>query len=150
MADISSWLSCDDEPLGARDKQWVAPDPLDESRWWLWKAGRSRGIPEPGADLWAASLGFNVPPSRRADVGAAARRGKARHFPGKPTLVDLARHGLSMVRDATATRILEPVVQLDIQQVRTAVESVPNGWMSAGARTFVVELIAENRRRLLQ
>ena len=229
VADISSWLSCDEEPLGARDEQWVAPDPLDESTWWLWRAGLARSIPEPQADCgprsslrhggllaipdadvqfatwhgergviseycprisstgtcssqdcirtisWRAGTGAracldsirqawsptgrwspdlsgfegfvsylvfdaligntdrhheNWAVDRRSGClaratttghpwastfhlrGARRRglrsKGKARHFPGKPTLVDLASHGLSIVRDETAAQSSNP------------------------------------------
>lgn len=45
-----------------------------------------------------ASLGFNVPPSRRADVANTAARARSRHFAGKPTLVELAAQALDRVK----------------------------------------------------
>ncbi len=97
-----------------------------------------------------ASLGFNVPPYRRGQVEQAAERGTARHFPGRPQLVSLAREALGRADKAAADTWLERVDDVDIAQVESAVAQIPESWMSEGARTFVVDFIATNRRRLLQ
>lgn len=96
-----------------------------------------------------ASLGFNVPPHRRGQVVQAADRGTARHFPGRPQLVSLAREALSRADKAASVTWLDRIDALDLAQVEFAVAQIPESWMSEGARTFVVDFIATNRRRLL-
>ncbi len=95
-----------------------------------------------------ASLGFNVPLDRRADVEAVAERGRARHFLNKPSLTALAWQALERVDGSVRDLWLARVEQLDLEAVREAAAGVPGGWMSEGARTFVVDFIAANRRRL--
>ena len=97
-----------------------------------------------------ASLGFNVPPQRRGQVELAADRGTARHFPGRPPLVGLAREALSRADQAVSAVWLERLSALDLVDVTSAVEQIPASSMSEGTRTFVVDFIATNQRRLLQ
>ena len=97
-----------------------------------------------------ASLGFNVPREKRLLVVEVAGRGSARHFPGKPDLVTLARQSLQRVDVSVRDLWLGRVDGLDEKDVQAAVAAVPEGWMSEGARTFVVDFIATNRRRLLR
>ena len=97
-----------------------------------------------------ASLGFNVRLDRRLDVEAVAERGHARHFPDKPSLVALARQALERVDGPVRERWLARVEDLNLDAVRDVTAGIPGGWMSEGARTFVVDFIAANRRRLTQ
>jgi hypothetical protein len=97
-----------------------------------------------------ASLGFNVRLDRRLDVEAVAERGHARHFPGRPSLVALARQALERVDGPVRERWLARVEGLNLDAVRDVTAGIPGGWMSEGARTFVVDFIAANRGRLTQ
>lgn len=96
-----------------------------------------------------ASLAFNEPHGFASDARIYAARGRSRHFPGRPTLVELAQTALSMATPAAAQRWRTSVSGVDTGDVRRIVEAIPAGWMSQGARTFVVEFVNENRRRLL-
>ena len=84
------------------------------------------------------------------DVEAVAERGHARHFPGRPSLVALARQALERVDGPVRERWLARVEDLNLDAVRDVTAGIPGGWMSEGARTFVVDFIAANRRRLTQ
>lgn len=274
VIDVSHLRAPGEEPLGARDKLWLAFDDAPEQPAMLWKAGRAKGLPEPGSDLvaefiaarvaalmdipaarvefatrgstrgvvsyhfcpghrlvhgnellplmhpgydpdkkgpnpgynlesimhvlrdyrgygqgldafdsfvgllvfdaligntdrhhenWAvleedralapsydhgAALGFNVPPGRLGAPAVAARRGRARHFPGKLTLVELAESGLGMIAPSAAEHWLARVGSVSQDAVERIVASVPEGWLSDPRRIFVIELLAENQRRL--
>ncbi len=113
-----------------------------------WAVIGSLGMLAPSFDH-GASLGFNVPPARRIDLARVARGGRARHFPGKPTPVDLALSALGAVRPEVRDLWITRVQELDLATIETVVRSLPTEWMSEGARTFVMELLRENRRRLL-
>ena len=96
-----------------------------------------------------ASLGFNVPPRRRADVHRVADRARSRHFSGRPTLVDLAALAFDRLSATAANLWISRIDDLDLDALQSHVDAVPELWMSEGARTFVLQLVAENRRRLL-
>jgi len=64
--------------------------------------------------------------------------------------VTLAQESLHRVDDSVRDLWLGRVDGLDMNDVRAAVAAVPEGWMSEGARTFAVDFIASNRRRLLR
>lgn len=95
------------------------------------------------------SLGYNVSASKRADPGRVARGGRTRHFPHRTSLVDLAHEALDLAGPATQDFWLTRVENLDLSAVSAILNSVPVGWMSDGSRTFVKELVAINRGRLL-
>lgn len=122
--------------------------------------GNTDRHPENWAVYWASSrslapsydhgtsLGFNVPPRRRADVGAVARRGVARHFPGKPALTDLARQALDRAGSRVTDLWLSRIARLDPAAVGTMLRGIPDGWMPEAARTFVVDFVATSQRGL--
>jgi len=96
-----------------------------------------------------ASLGFNVPPSMRERPHEYAARGRSRHFPSRLTLVELADQALVMVGDTVASHWREAVAGVDTGGLEQILADVPGDWMSEVMRTFVLELVMENRRRLL-
>ncbi len=96
-----------------------------------------------------ASLGFNVPEAMRRQPQAYAARGRSRHFPTRLTLVDLASEALGMVHGGVAVHWREAVARVDSGGLRQVIADVPGEWMSGVMRTFVFELVMENRRRLL-
>lgn len=96
-----------------------------------------------------ASLGFNVRKSMRDRPREYAAGGKSRHFPSRLTLVDLASQALGKVGDTVAAHWREAVARVDTGDLNRIIASVPEDWMSEVMRTFVLELVIENRRRLL-
>ena len=106
----------------------------------------------------ASSLGFQLSDQDRMerlttrdagrDVRHYAGRGRSRHMPGRPLLVDVALEALrwkGRSPDVWADR-LRQVTNEDLVE---ATESVPESRMSHPARTFAAELLMENKRRLL-
>lgn len=95
-----------------------------------------------------ASLGFNVPLARRLNPQRVARLGRARHFPGSPGLVELAHEVLGMVDRPVRDLWMKRFRGLDLGQLSVIIAGVPDDWMSVGARTFVMEFVTANHRRL--
>lgn len=96
-----------------------------------------------------ASLGFNVRKSMRDRPRGYAAGGRSRHFPSRLTLVDLAGQALGMVGDTVAAHWREAVARVNTGDLQQIIADVPDDWMSGVMRTFVLELVMENRRRLL-
>jgi len=76
-------------------------------------------------------------------------RGTSPHFAGGPHLVRLAHEAVA--RSSRSARYLwaerlEAVSALDCMSI---LESIPSHIMSEVTRTFVAEVLAENRRRIL-
>lgn len=97
-----------------------------------------------------ASLGFNASPRQMASVERYSKKALARHFGGVGSLSELAWVGLDTVSASVRDLWLGRVRLLDPAAVTSIVSAVPAGWMSEVRRTFVVELLIENRRRLLR
>lgn len=95
-----------------------------------------------------ASLGFNATSEQRADVVRYASRGRSRPF--KRLVLEVAQMGMATVSAQVADLWLGRVESLALPVLERLVMRVPRGWMSDPSRTFVVELVWENRRRLLQ
>ncbi|MEI6363728.1 MAG: HipA domain-containing protein [Actinomycetes bacterium] len=95
-----------------------------------------------------ASLGFNVPILRRADAAAAAAKARSRHFSRVDSLVDLAFVALDRASQGVRDLWLARMAGLDEESVHVAVAEVPSDWMSESARTFVVDFVQANKRRL--
>lgn len=96
-----------------------------------------------------ASLGINASPAQTADPRGYAGRAKARHFGPGETLAGIAREALGLVTEAVSEYWIQRVTGIEALQIERIVESLPAGWMSRRRRTFVIELVSENRRRLL-
>ncbi len=96
-----------------------------------------------------ASLGFNATDQDHlGDVLQYARRGRSRPFGA--TMLQVAREGLLQVSPTVCDLWLGRVEVLGRASLDEIVQRVPTGWMSDPSRTFVVELVLENRRRLLE
>lgn len=106
----------------------------------------------------ASGLGFNLTDKQRRQrldahsVESWARRGDAYRFesPGRgraPSLVDHARHALSLCTPNVSDYWLTMVHALDPQDLGDVVHAVPH--LSAVTATFVTEVLTINRRRLL-
>lgn len=96
-----------------------------------------------------ASLGFNVPQRMLGRPQEYAAGGRSRHFPARLTLVELAGQALVMVGDTVASHWREAVAGVDTGGLEQVIANVPEDWMSEVMRTFVLDLVTENRRRLL-
>lgn len=101
----------------------------------------------------ASSLGFQLSDERRSAIidnadGVAdyAARGVSRHFRGSPSLLDLAT---AAVRQCDAVGWVDALRSVDNDTFGDVIDRIPDARMSPLARTFVVRLLAENRRRLL-
>ena len=95
-----------------------------------------------------ASLGFNATDrDHLSGVLQYARRGRSRPFGAK--ILRVAREGLLQVSPTVADLWLGRVEALGRASLEEIVQRVPNGWMSDPSRTLAVELVWENRRRLL-
>lgn len=97
-----------------------------------------------------ASLGFNASRRMRQRPTDFAAKGISRHFPGQPTLLQLAVESIEMAAGRATDRWRDSVAVVDTGVVEGIVASVPAAWMSDPMRTFVVELVTDNRRRLLE
>lgn len=96
-----------------------------------------------------ASLGFNANDSQMTDARRYASKAKARHFGRGISTLDLAREALGMVPSRTSSMWVERVATIDVADIPAIVAAIPASWMSDVRRTFVTELIVENRRRLM-
>ena len=54
-----------------------------------------------------------------------------------------------MVTPGVSELWIQRVASIEIARIRQLVSAVPAEWMSLPRRTFVTELVEENRRRLL-
>ena len=77
IVDLAEWRSDEEEPLGARDKEWMAAPGGTWEGTWLVKSPRTTGLPELGADLWAEFIAFGI--AQEAGVPAAEVRLAIRH-----------------------------------------------------------------------
>lgn len=100
----------------------------------------------------ASSLGFQLSDADRSreldrGIGVFAGRGVSRQVEGRPSLLALAQEAARRSGTVHEWRSrLESVLPGDLD---TILERIPDGVMSLAARTFVIALLAENRRRLL-
>lgn len=78
-----------------------------------------------------------------------AERGKSHHFAGQPDLVSLACDAMAISSGDSASYWRVAVENVSTEMVRDIVERVPESVMSAVTRSFVIELVTLNRRRLL-
>lgn len=133
---------------------WVGGRDRHHENWGAVSRGPSREL-APSFDHGNA-LGFQESDTARdrlardSDALARwARRGKSHHFAGKPRLSDLANEALSLASDVARTHWREQLVGVGQDECQENVEQVPGTVMSAEARTFVLELLKTNQRRLI-
>lgn len=102
------------------------------------------------------SLGFQEPHERKRilldDVGRLStwvRRGRSRHFEGRPSLIGLAAEALSSVPAAAAAYWLARLETLESSTWERMLDRIPADRMSQVDRTFAAALLRLNRERLL-
>lgn len=142
---------------------WVANQDRHDQNWAVLRSAvESRPyVLAPSYDH-ASSIGFNLTDDRRASELARtdglahfvsrARADRFEHDPSipksqRPTLVDVARRLLQIAGSEVETHWLDAVERVDVRDVERIVNSVPE--LSEVARTFILELLDVNRRRLL-
>lgn len=133
---------------------WVAGRDRHHENWGV-ISGRGHRRLSPSYDH-GNSLGFQEPDSRRlACLSDAAmferwlRRGRSHHFDGRPLLTDLAGEALGMASSDARTFWSDRLSSVRLDQVRSIIAAVPRDLMSAACANFTEELLALNRRRLL-
>lgn len=78
-----------------------------------------------------------------------ARKGRSHHFAGKPSLVAVAQEALAMANPAVRSYWQERLAAVEHTTLAELVQCVPSVIMSDPARSFCVELLTLNRRRVL-
>lgn len=106
----------------------------------------------------ATSLGFNLADAQRerllddpARFAAWLRRGTANRFEGgrRVTLVAHAVSGITLAPNWARSWWVNSLEALDLGALRTLLDTADPPSLSEPARTFAIELIEANRRRLL-
>jgi hypothetical protein len=82
-------------------------------------------------------------------VGDWAARGRSNQFEGRPPLVRLAHNALERIPAEVARFWLERLESVTLEQMQAVVGRVPGDLMSQVDRTFAVEVMVSNRRRIL-
>ncbi len=133
---------------------WVAGRDRHHQNWGIIRSGARRHL-SPSFDHGNA-LGFAEPESKvarlirqPAALGRWLAKGRSHHFAGKPLLVDLALEALSLSTSFASAYWIESLEAIDSNSVKGLVAEVPVSLMSDARRTFVFQLLEENRRRLL-
>jgi hypothetical protein len=93
--------------------------------------------------------GFNLRDESGVDVDRFATKGISRHFDDGGTLVGLAHRAVEMTSPPARDHWRAAVEQLDVGALRDTWAQIPAGFLSAGRRTFMLDLLSTNRRRLL-
>lgn len=103
----------------------------------------------------ATGLGYQEVADKKAariengSVEPWARKGRSRQFQGKPVLIDLALDALTRIEPAAAESWVARLASADENEWRLMLDSVPDDLMSQVDRTFAMEILTVNRRRLL-
>lgn len=133
---------------------WVAGRDRHHENWAVILRGDERRL-APSFDHGNA-LGFQERDERRVRMLGDephmmrwVERGTSHHFAGKPKLTELAWSALRLASPGTRRFWLERLDAISEDAVRSVVSQVPRAIMSEVTRTFVVRLLATNRRRLL-
>lgn len=133
---------------------WVAGRDRHHENWAIVRGGRELRL-APTFDHGNA-LGFAESDAERSrlldDETRFTRwlnKGRSHHFSGRPLLVTIAVQALTAASAAAADHWIERLSSIDTTDVVNVVESVPEEIMSAVSRRFVLRLLEENRRRVL-
>ena len=133
---------------------WIAGRDRHHENWAV-ISGRGHSRLAPSYDHGNA-LGFQETDAKRlaclADPQALdrwARRGRSHHFADRPLLSELAREALNHASPAARAFWIERLAAVRPDQVRAIIAAVPSDLMSAACASFTEELLAANRRRLL-
>lgn len=101
------------------------------------------------------ALGFSEAPDRALEIGTDAAtlakwlaKGTSQHFPGKPTLIDVAVEALAMAPLARQEMVAR-LTGLDLSDFKVAVNAMPREILSVGNASLAIAVVSENRRRLL-
>lgn len=101
-------------------------------------------------------LGFQVTGAKRRacvedpdQLVMWARRGRSHHFAGKPRLVSVAQEALALAAPAARSHWRSRLTAVDRTTLVALVQLVPAEIMSDAARSFCVELLTLNQRRVL-
>lgn len=100
-------------------------------------------------------LGFQEPEQRklglleRDAVDGWAARGRTK-FVGRPSPVEAALRGLTLIDHRSAERLFERVRSLSLDDVRRTIERVPETLMSQADRRFALEVVRCNREGVLR
>ena len=113
-----------------------------------WGALAAARVLAPSFDHGTA-WGFNLGDVAGVDVDRFAAKGRSRHFDDGGTLVDLANRAGAMTSPPTRDHWRAAVQQLDVGALRDTWAQIPADFLSAGRRTFMIDLLSTNRRRLL-
>lgn len=76
-------------------------------------------------------------------------RGHSHHFAGRPVLVDLAHEALAASHASVRETLLGRLSGVNFEEVEQIVRGVPRTILSEAKASFVVEVLKENRRRLV-
>jgi len=157
-------------PLG-----WVGPEDLDGFDVWAgylfldaWVAGSDRhdenwGAVTDGTVVHLApsfdhgnALGFQVRPATHEQMvqdvkrlHSWARRGQCRYFAHQPSLMVLARQALELASPSGRRFWVHRLEAVTDRSVESALIRAPDALLSVPSRRFCVELLSNNRRRLL-
>jgi hypothetical protein len=133
---------------------WVAGRDRHHENWAVILRGGERRL-APSFDHGNA-LGFQERDERRVRMLGDephmmrwVERGTSHHFAGKPKLTELAWSALRLASPAARRFWLDRLDSISEDEVRSVVSQVPRAIMSEVTHTFVVRLLATNRRRLL-
>ena len=133
---------------------WTAGRDRHHENWAVVLRGEERRL-APSFDHGNA-LGFQERDDRRqrmledqAHLNRWVERGQSRHFAGKPQLTDLAQAALDLASPSSRAYWLDRLDAVTDDDVQSIVSAVPDTIMSVVTRTFLVRLLAMNRRRLL-
>lgn len=133
---------------------WVAGRDRHHENWATILRGDERRL-APSFDHGNA-LGFQERDDRRSRMLADdshftrwVERGTSKHFVGQPGLVDLAIEALGLASPGAKAYWLDQLTAVDLVVVKSILAKPPSRIMSDVTRTFVLKMLATNRRRLL-
>ena len=133
---------------------WVAGRDRHHENWGVLSSQQGRAL-APSYDHGNA-LGFqerqdhlialNAAPGLRSNWLA---RGRSHHFAGRPGLVDLAHSALMLASGVARDYWGAQLSSMTVEGFGAIVQSVPREVMSDAAHTFAIDILIENRERLL-
>lgn len=133
---------------------WVAGRDRHHENWAVIEHGGARRL-APSFDHGNA-LGFQEPEPKVADLAvddarlaAWARRGRSPHFPGKPTLVQVARDALRLAGAAVHDHWIGKLTDVSDGDVGSVLAQVPDEFLSEPGRIFRTRLLTHNRERIV-
>ena len=133
---------------------WVAGRDRHHENWAVIRTGDRQSL-APSFDHGNA-LGFQERDAKRermlSDPALFTRwldRGTSPHFAGRPHLVDLAHDAVGLASASARRHWEERLAGVSPCRCASIIESIPSHIMSEVARTFVSEVLVENRRRIL-